>query len=62
MINWGSVFTIFLAIVAASLVEHLVIAPRMAHSPAHTVANMIAPSANTIESYVRNKYPNAITI
>lgn len=61
MINWGTMLTIFLAIVAASLVEHIVIAPRMAHSPARTLPGLPRTEA-TASDYVRAKYPNAETI
>ena len=66
MINWGTVLAIFLAIVGASLVEHMVIAPRMAHSPARMPFGKGVLSTlqreETVSEYVRSKYPNAVTI
>jgi len=59
--NWGSFLIIFGAIVAASLVEHLVIAPRMAHSPGKTLPSSPAV-ARTAEDWVRLNYPNAVTV
>lgn len=60
-IDWGVMLAVFLAIVAASLVEHLVIAPHMAHSPARAMPGLPRAEA-TASEYVRAKYPNATTI
>ena len=60
-IDWAALLTIFLAIIAASLVEHLVIAPRMAHSPGKTLPSS-PPIARTTEDWVRLNYPNAISV
>ena len=58
-VNWGSVVAIFLAIVLASLVEHMVIAPRMAHSPPNTAAIILG---NTVDGFVKAKWPTATTV
>ena len=67
MVNWGSMLTIFLAIVGASLMEHMVIAPRMKHSPPTipfkaVKSTVYVPSLpRTIEELVRSTHPNAFT-
>lgn len=59
-IDWGLMLVIFIAIVAASLAEHLIIAPRMEHSPAKTVAKIVGPQ--TVDDFVHNNFPNATTV
>ena len=60
-VNWGTMLTIFLAIVLASLIEHTVIAPRMAHSPAKALPAMSAAPA-TAADYIKHHFPTAITV
>ena len=60
-IKWEMMFTIFLAIIGASLVEHLVIAPRMAHSPGKTLPSA-TPVARTAEDWIKQNFPNAVTV
>lgn len=57
-LDWGGMLTIMLAIIAASLVEHTVIAPRMEHSP----PTIPFASARNAEDYARQMYPNLITL
>ena len=63
MIDWPGLLTIFLAITVASLVEHMVIAPRMEHSPPHTVATVVRTVVpESLEAFARRIAPNAVTI
>ncbi len=59
--DWDAMLAIFVAIIAASLVEHLVIAPRMAHSPGKTLPSA-TPVPRTAADYINIKYPNAISV
>jgi hypothetical protein len=61
MVNWSSMLTIFLAIVAASLMEHLVIAPRTKHSPPTIPFEESISRPRTIEELVQQTYPDAFT-
>jgi len=63
MIDWPGLLTIFLAITVASLVEHMVIAPRMEHSPPHTVATVVGTAEpESLAAFANRKHPNAVTI
>lgn len=59
--DWEAMFAIFVAIIAASLVEHTIIAPRMAHSPGKTLPSS-TPTPRTASDYVNMKYPNAVSV
>ena len=61
MVNWTSLLTILLAIIGASLIEHMVIAPRMVHSPAKALPAMSA-MPETSADYVKKNFPNAVTV
>lgn len=59
--DWTAMLTIFLALVAASLFEHKILAPRMTNSPGKTTAAS-TPIANTASDYVKIHHPNAISV
>ena len=61
-IDWAGVTTIFLAIILASLVEHMLIAPNMEHSPPHVPFATPQPVPHDAASYVNMKYPGATTV
>lgn len=59
--DWKAMTAIFFAIIAASLVEHMVIAPRMAHSPGKTLPSG-TPIARSATDWVRMNFPNAVSV
>lgn len=60
-LDFDMVLAVFLAVIAASLVEHLVIAPRMAHSPGKTTPAS-PPIARTAEDWIQQNYPGAVSV
>ena len=60
-IDWTAMLVIMVAIIGASLVEHLVIAPRMAHSPGRTLPST-TPIPRNVADYVRQHYPGAVSV
>jgi len=59
--DWKAMFVIFGAIVAASMFEHMVLAPRMAHSPGKTLPSNTAV-ARTAADFVAVNFPNAVSV
>ena len=58
-IDWGTVFTIFLAIILSSFVERKFLTP----STTITQTNVEATQKDdSIEGYINARYPNATTV
>lgn len=60
-IDWKAMWTILIAIIVASLIEHLVIAPRMAHSPGKTLPSS-SPLARNAGDWVSQNFPGAVSV
>ena len=58
-IDWGTVFTIFLAIILSSFVERKFLTP--ATSVTQTNVEAIQKD-DSIEGYINTRYPNATTV
>lgn len=57
--DWAGMLVIAIAIVVASLVEHTIIAPKMAHNP---VDSTMLATPYTAADYVKIHFPNAVTV
>ena len=57
--DFSMALTLILALTVFSLIEHILIAPRMKHSPAITEMDM--DRLETIEEFARRRYPNAFS-
>jgi len=55
------VLMVMVAVIGASLFEHMVLAPRMEHSPGKTTPASTAIPINTAD-WVKVKFPNATTV
>lgn len=55
------VLMIMAAVIGASLFEHMVLAPRMEHSPGKTTPAS-TPIARNTDDWVKTKFPGAVSV
>lgn len=61
MIDYKGIFTILIALILYSLIEHMVIAPRMKHSPPNVVETPTLKPRTPAE-LVSQVFPDAVTV